>query len=263
MKFDIIPKNINIPKDVQIPSDYAQKKQNVEYGIIQDIEYKAENQLFRAKVLLPPKFNPKVKYPTLYLLSGMGSNYEWTTIEHVDYIIGNLGNMVMDLIVVMPEILNIKSSSILEKKTDYSELRVKMPFLIQKIEDVYPVLKGRENRSIAGLSMGGMCALYLSCIFDNTPYAFSTIGAISPSISLFEELFLNKKEFSFNKENKYNFCLSTGTRDALLIQGAKRYQKLIKEGGFGCSFFTIEEKGHNWDAFSPLFYEFFVYYFKR
>lgn len=256
--------NIDIPNDVQVPNDYKSKKGGLKYGTIKDIEYQANGNCFKAHILLPPQYNDSTSYPTLYLLSGLGANNEWQNQGSIQYLIGNLGESVKDTIIVMPEILRYNNESVQEKVKDYTDLEWKFPCLIDYIEQTYPVFKDRESRSIAGLSMGGMSALYLALAFDNTSYAFSTVGAISPTATLFEWWLGGKEDLPFSgKDGDYNFCLSTGTRDAILTQGAKRYQRVLKNRGFGCSFFTIQGKGHGWDAFTPLFYLFFKYYFKR
>lgn len=256
--------NKKIPQDIQIPNDYATYKQNIKYGSIEEIEYKSKNQTYKAQVLLPVNYNPSISYPTLYLLSGIGNNYEWINIGHANWIIGNLGNEIIDLIIVMPQILTNTNEDLQDKIKDYKDLEWKLPDLINKIEFSFNVLKGRENRSIAGLSMGGMSALYLSYIFDKTPYAFETTGAISPSATLFEWWLGGKEELAFSRQdNDYNFYLATGTKDAILIQGAKRYQQILKQSGFNSSFVTIENKGHDWTAFNPLFYTFLKFFFNR
>lgn len=256
--------NIDIPTDISIPCDYNSHKGNVKYGTIENIEYQANGKYFKAQILLPPQYDNSTTYPTLYLLSGLGNNYEWLNQGRVNYLIGNLGETVIDTIIVMPEILRNANESVQEKVKDYTDLEWKIPYLVNYIEQTYPVLKGRESRSIAGLSMGGMNALYLALVLDNTPYAFSTVGSISPTATLFEWWLDGKEDLPFSRKDcDYNFCLATGTRDAILTQGAKRYQKVLKDKGLGCSFFTIQGKGHGWDAFTPLFYLFFKYYFKR
>lgn len=258
------PINIDIPSDVQVPSDYSFKKDDVKYGAIKGIEYQANGNYFKAHILLPPQYDDSTSYPTLYLLSGLGANNEWQNQGSIQYLIGNLGETVIDTIIVMPEILRDANESVQEKVKDYTDLEWKFPCLIEYVEKTYPVLKGRESRAIAGLSMGGMSALYLALVFDNTPYAISTVGAISPTATLFEWWLNGKKDLPFSgKDSDYNFCLATGTKDAILIQGAKRYQEVLKNKGFGSSFLTIQGKGHGWDAFTPLFYLFFKYYFKR
>lgn len=256
--------NIDIPNDVQVPYDYHSHKENVKYGTIENIDYQANGKYYKAQILLPPQYNCSMTYPTLYLLSGLGNNYEWLNQGRIDYLIGNLGGTVRDTIIVMPEILRDANEPVQEKVKDYTDLEWKIPCLIDCIEQTYSVLKDRESRAIAGLSMGGMSALYLALAFDNTPYAISTVGAISPTATLFEWWLDGKEDLPFSrKDSDYNFCLATGTRDAILTQGAKRYQKVLKAKGLGCSFFTIQGKGHGWNAFTPLFYLFFKYYFKR
>ena len=259
------PINIDIPTDIQVPNTYNCKKDGVKYGTIKDIEYLANGNNFKAHILLPPQYDDSTFYPALYLLSGFGANNEWQNKGHIQYLIGNLGETVIDTIIVMPEILRDANESDQEKVKDYTDLEWKFPCLMEYVEKTYPVLKGREYRAIAGLSMGGMSALYLALVFENTPYAFSTVGAISPTAKLFEWWLGGKEELPFCGTNSdYNFCLATGTKDAILIQGAKRYQKVLKEKSkLGCSFFTIQNEGHGWDAFAPLFYIFFKYYFKR
>lgn len=253
----------DIPKDFNVPSDYNAIKKGVIYNDSINIEYEIEGLTYRAEVLLPVNYDSTKQYPSIYLLSGIGANREWMNSGHINRVIANLGTKIIDQIIVMPEIMsNPLSSDLRQKIHDFRSLDKKLPFLMEKIEATYNVIKDRKQRTIAGLSMGGMTALYLAYKFDHKEYAFSTVCSISPSTTLFEWLD-NKESLPFDQSHNYNFCLGTGTADGLLFDGFKKYRRVLKECGFDNSYITIEGKEHAWDAFSPIFYAFLCHFFKN
>jgi len=253
----------DIPKDFNVPSDYDAIKKGVIYNDSIDIEYEVDGQIYRAEVLLPLNYDQTRQYPSIYLLSGIGANREWMSRGHINRVIANLGTKIIDQIIVMPEIMsNPSSSDLCQKMHDFRSLDKRLPFLMEKIEATYSVIKDREQRTIAGVSMGGMTALYLAYKFDQQGCAFSNVCSISPSTTLFEWLG-NKESLPFDKSHNYNFCLGTGTTDGLLFDGFKKYHRILKECGFDNSYITIDGKGHAWDAFSPIFYAFLCHFFKN
>jgi len=114
-------------------------------------------------VYLPEGYNESNRhYPVLYLLHGMWGNYsDWVTLGEVNRIASELitNGDIPEMIVIMPDGLtdafyvNNYDNSIRWEDFFYKEF-------IPSIEKKYRILGNRNNRAIAGLSMGGYGALY-------------------------------------------------------------------------------------------------------
>jgi enterochelin esterase-like enzyme len=115
-------------------------------------------------VYLPPAYSASKKYPVLYLLHGIGGD-EWEWQRHAgagfNNIMDNLHNqgLITEMIVVMPD-GNAKRGSGNDFDSFAAFEGVLLQNLIPFIESTYPAAAtGRENRALAGLSMGGGQAL--------------------------------------------------------------------------------------------------------
>ena len=132
--------------------------------------------------------NKIITYNVLYLLHGIGGDEtEWYNNGRPDIILDNLyaEKKLTPMIVVMPngrampddraggnifDSVKVQAFSNFEKDL----LNDLIPF----IESHYPVIKNRENRALAGLSMGGGQALNFGLAHLDT---FAWIGAFSPA----------------------------------------------------------------------------------
>jgi enterochelin esterase-like enzyme len=119
----------------------------------------------RAIIYIPPAYSKSKKYPVLYLLHGIGGDEkEWLNGGHPQVILDNLyaENKIEPMIVVMPNGRATKDDSAKGNIMAPDKVQAFATFekdllndLIPFIEKKYPVLKDREHRAIAGLSMGG------------------------------------------------------------------------------------------------------------
>lgn len=141
-------------------------------------------------VYLPRNYNVDTErsYPVLYLLHGAGDNHtKWAARAHVRDVMNNLVNsdLAEEMIIVMP------MAGIAEGETNsylgyfnYPDWRYEDFFFeefIPEIERRYRIKSDKQNRAIAGLSMGGggctsyaqkhpemFCAVYaMSALMDN------------------------------------------------------------------------------------------------
>jgi len=118
-----------------------------------------------ALIYTPPGFDKSKKYPVLYLLHGIGGDeFAWTNNGNAGTILDNLyaKNKLEPMIVVMPNGRAMKNDR--AEGNIFSPERVEAFAIFEKdlisdlipfVEKNYPVKKDRENRAIAGLSMGG------------------------------------------------------------------------------------------------------------
>lgn len=151
----------------QMPLNFDNVKESIPHGQIDTISYnsKSVGASRRALVYTPPGYSKKNKYPVIYLLHGIGGDEkEWLNGGHPQVILDNLyaENKIVPMIVVMPNgramkddraTGNIMAPDKVQAFADFEKdlLNDLIPF----IEKKYPVIKDREHRAIAGLSMGG------------------------------------------------------------------------------------------------------------
>ena len=119
----------------------------------------------RALIYTPPGYNKKTKYPVLYLLHGIGGDEkEWFNQGTPQVILDNLyaDKKIQPMIVVLPNGRAMKDDRAVGNIMDKDKVQAFATFeqdllkdLIPSVEKNYPVLKDREHRAIAGLSMGG------------------------------------------------------------------------------------------------------------
>ena len=134
-------------------------------GTVETTEYdsKTVGEKRKAIVYLPPGYAKDAKYPVLYLLHGIGDDETgWTQKGAAAAILDNLAaaGKVAPMIVVMPNGRAAKGVTI---KTPWGEQfpafeafeNDLLNDLIPAVEAKYPVKPGKENRALAGLSMGG------------------------------------------------------------------------------------------------------------
>jgi enterochelin esterase-like enzyme len=142
-------------------------RSDIPHGKIDTIMYnsKTVGNTRKALVYLPPQFSKDKKYPVLYLLHGIGGDEkEWLINGNPGVILDNLyaENKAEPMIVVLPNGRAMKddraTGDIFDKEKVNAFATFEMDLLkdlIPYIEKNYPVIKDREHRAIAGLSMGG------------------------------------------------------------------------------------------------------------
>ena len=151
----------------EMPKGYEQTRVGIAKGRIDTVLYDSKTVGNKRKTLVytPPNFDNKKKYPVFYLLHGIGGDHlEWFKGANPQNILDNLyaEGKLQPMIVVMPSGRAMKDDravgNIFEKdKVDAFTTFEKdlLNDLIPFIEKTYPTLTDRENRAIAGLSMGG------------------------------------------------------------------------------------------------------------
>lgn len=151
----------------EAPAGFDVVRADVPHGTIDTIRYvsKTVGTTRRALIYTPPGYSKKKKYPVLYLLHGIGGDEkEWLNGGHPEVILDNLyaDGKVEPMIVVMPNGRAMKDDRAVGNVFDSAKVQAFATFekdlledLLPFIEKTFPVLKDREHRAIAGLSMGG------------------------------------------------------------------------------------------------------------
>ena len=153
--------------DQQAPQGFDVENAAISHGKIDTIQYQSKTvgKTRKALVYTPPGFKKSEKYPVLYLLHGIGGDEkEWFNQGKPNIILDNLyaQGKLKPMIVVLPNgramkddraTGNIMASDKVEAFATFEKdlLNDLIPF----VEKKYPVKKDRENRALAGLSMGG------------------------------------------------------------------------------------------------------------
>jgi enterochelin esterase-like enzyme len=177
-------------------------------------------------VYTPPGYERDLKrrYPVLYLFHGSNDTAGgWTLAGHANFILDNLlaEKKAVPMIIVMPfgHAVPFGARGGQVNNTDlYDQYVVKdvMPL----IESKYRVASGRENRAIAGLSMGGGQSITLG--FRHLDL-FSAIGAFSAAIQgdfekMFPQVLANPKDTNAKLQVLWFAC---GKQDSLFDRSQK------------------------------------------
>jgi enterochelin esterase-like enzyme len=134
-------------------------------------------------VYTPPGYDPvkRTLYPVLYLLHGHNDTAAgWTDVGKANFILDNLiaENRSGPMIIVMPWGHAVPFNGPQSNNTATVE-RYLVDEVVPQVEKKYRVAKGRENRAIVGLSMGGGQALQIGL---GHLELFSAVGAFSSAI---------------------------------------------------------------------------------
>jgi enterochelin esterase-like enzyme len=149
------------------PAGFDSLRTGIAHGKIDSISYasKTVGSNRKALIYLPPNYSKNRKYPVLYLLHGIGGDErEWLKGGQPQIILDNLyaENKIEPIIVVMPNGRALKDDHATGNIMAPDKVEAFATFekdllndLIPYIEKKFPVIKDREHRAIAGLSMGG------------------------------------------------------------------------------------------------------------
>jgi enterochelin esterase family protein len=235
----------------------------------------------RAYVYTPPGYDTsgKTRYPVLYLLHGWGENEQgWHVQGHVDVILDNLiaAQRAKPMIVVMENLNAVKpgesaalyfARGVLTQAvpepppapgTTPAPRRPLGPLgsavftemmltdLIPMVERTYRVAPGRENRAMAGLSMGGFPTFTTALTNLDT---FAAIGGFSGSTGGrggFDPKTSNGGVFAdasaFNKKVKVLF-LGIGSEEG---PGTKTFSEQLTQAGITNVFYESPGTAHEW-----------------
>lgn len=149
------------------PDGYDVLRKDILQGKIDTIEYPSATvgTNRRALVYTPPGYSKNKNYPVLYLLHGIGGDEkEWFTNGQPQVILDNLyaDKKIVPMIVVLPNGRAMKDDRATGDIFDKDKVEAFSVFekdligdLIPFIEKNYSAISNREDRAIAGLSMGG------------------------------------------------------------------------------------------------------------
>jgi enterochelin esterase-like enzyme len=225
----------DVPAFSAPPAGFDAKREDIPHGKLEMIEYdsKTVGSTRKMQVYTPPGYTTDKKYPVLYLLHGIGGDEtEWQRFAHPEVLLDDLiaDGKAVPMIVVMP---NGRA-----QKNDRAEGNVfaaapafanfehdLLDDVIPTIESRYSTYTDRENRALAGLSMGGGQSLNFGLAHLDT---FAWIGSFScaPNTRKPADLIPNPEAV----KNLKLLWLSCGNKDGLISisQGVHAY---LQENG--------------------------------
>jgi predicted alpha/beta superfamily hydrolase len=226
---------------IEIPAHdqdfYALK--DVPHGNVQQILFpsKSTNTQRRAFVYTPPGYekDKSKKYPVLYLQHGWGEDETaWSNQGHANLIMDNLiaeGKTKPFIIVMAYGITNeLKWGHMKDFKIDTFQT-VLVDELIPYVDANFRTLANKENRAMAGLSMGGM---ETHAITLNKPDVFSYYALLSGGIYTPDEL--------KDKTKPKLIFISCGSRER--PDGVKSAVTALKGGGYNAVSYVSENTAH-------------------
>jgi len=215
------------------PAGFATRRDNIPHGKLEMIEYdsKTVGTTRKMQVYVPPGYSSEKKYPVLYLLHGIGGDEtEWERFCTPDVLLDNLiaDGKAVPMIIVMPNGRAQKNDraagNVFATAPAFAKFeRDLLDDVIPAIESRFSTYTNRENRALAGLSMGGGQSLNFGLAHLDT---FAWIGGFSSAPNTKPPAELVPDAAAVTNQLKL-LWLSCGNKDGLISisQGMHAYLK--------------------------------------
>jgi enterochelin esterase-like enzyme len=264
---------IEIPEkgvDFYLPKD-------VPHGEVRSRWYmsKVTGQTRHVMVYTPPDYDTdqQKRYPVLYLQHGAGEDETgWTRQGHVNFILDNLiaAGKARPMIVAMEKGYASRAGQTAGSggpgKFDGSAFEeVVLKDLIPMIDSTYRTIASRDQRAIAGLSMGAGQSLRIGLTHLDT---FSAIGAFSGVAKIdpktaYDGVFADPEAFD-KKVSLLYFHAGTASFDARIHESAESLYKALQQAGIkNVVFRDAEGLAHEWQTWRYALYDFAPRLFKK
>jgi enterochelin esterase-like enzyme len=279
----VVPNLVSLDNEVTVPGSAPQlwEARDVPHGAVHHHFYtsKVVSGLVDGQseyyVYTPPSYDRKKAYPALYLLHGWSDLANgWTAVGRANFIFDNLiaEGKIKPMIVVMPlgygdmKFVNSGGSVWEDKAAVEHNLslfsQALLTEVLPRVESEYHVSKKRNDRAIAGLSMGGMESLTIGLTH---PDLFGWVGGFSsaPTVERLDVEHLDKEGFASLKKKSTALRLlwiACGTEDHLITTN-RQLVALLKSRDVPVT--AIETPGmHTWQVwrdnlaqFTPLLFQ--------
>ena len=248
------------PAFPKAPEGFDKPRDGIAHGTIETIEYDSTTVGNKRKTLvyLPPGYSASMKYPVLYLLHGIGGDEEeWHKHGHPEVILDNLiaDKKTVPMIVVLPngraQANDRAEGNIMAAAPAFAVFEQDLlTDLIPFIQSKYSTQTNRENRALAGLSMGGGQSLNFGLAHLDT---FAWIGGFScaPNTKMPEELVPDPAKAN---EMLKLLWISGGDKDGLITFGQRTHlylkEKKVKH------IWNVDSGGHDFAVWKNNLYQF-------
>ena len=251
------------------PAGFDTFRSEIAHGVIDTVEYNSETvgAIRKAIIYIPPGYSENLTYPVMYLLHGIGGDeMSWTKNGMCMIILDNLyaDGKIEPMIVVMPNGRAMKDDRAVGNLFDRDKVQAFETFekdlmndLIPFIERNYNVKKDRENRALAGLSMGGGQSLNFGLGNLDT---FAWIAGFSSAPNTREpEQLLPDPDLA--KNSLRALWISCGDTDNLMSISNRTHDYL--EANHVPHIFYVEPGGHDFNVWKNDLYMFSQLLFKK
>ncbi|WP_436484693.1 alpha/beta hydrolase [Chitinophaga sp. ARDCPP14] len=255
------------------------QRNNVPHGKLTVVQYDSKTLGKRREmsVYTPPGYSADKKYPVLYLLHGLGSDYrQWTEWCQADNIVDNLiaDDKIQPVILVFPNcdskltVTDTATASRSGRADGFEGYR--KPFEEDLLKDIIPyidshyyTISDREHRAIAGLSMGGGQSLNIGLYNLGT---FAYIGGFSsaPNTNMFGGMYTDVKfvpDIKTAQEKLKLLWVACGNKDGLFGISEKAHQYLNEISV--PHVWSVDTNGHDNTEWDRNLYLFSQHIFKR
>ena len=206
-------------------------KPDVPHGSITTHYYKSSvtGQLRDMMVYIPANYNPKKKYPVLYLMGGSGDLTEtWVMHGRANWILDNIiaEGKAKEMIVCFPN-----DQMVTRNHPQHTELAFPLiekeliQCVIPFVESHYSCIKDRHARALSGLSMAGRMSQYVGL---RNLDIFGSIGLLSAAIDVSETPVLQEKDV--NSKIDYLFVGGGTYETGFMARHERLHEELDKLG---------------------------------
>jgi enterochelin esterase family protein len=243
--------------------------QNVPHGDVRLRHYqsKVTGAWRRAYVYTPPGYDAdtKARYPVLYLQHGAGENAtSWAKQGRAHIILDNLiaaGKAKPMLVVMDTGYATRPGATPVQGPTGNPQIpnafeEVVVTDLIPTIDGAFRTLANRDNRAMAGLSMGGGQTLQITSKHLDL---FAWIGSFSAPLRNFDvKTSMNgvlTDAAAFNKRVKL-FWIGSGTGETAIHDAASQLHTALDGAGIRHVMFTSQGTSHEWQTWRRSLHDF-------
>ncbi|MDQ6700940.1 MAG: alpha/beta hydrolase-fold protein [Acidobacteriota bacterium] len=250
---------------VEVPGDVraAWAVRDVPHGsvVVDYAQSQVLNRTERTLVYLPPGYEKSsARYPVLYLLHGSGDVPDsWINAGNANFILDNLiaGNKAKPMVIVMPagHAAPFGQTGAQQRNTELFEQYL-LKEVIPLVEAKYRIAAGRQNRAIAGLSMGGGQTINVG--FSHLDL-FSAMGIFSAgNPAQLEPRFKDLLGDPAGTNTKLNVLwIGCGDKDTTVQYArVKQFAELLDRAGIHETFRTYEGGAHTWPVWRLCLSEF-------
>ena len=258
------------------PEDFDKPRERIEHGRVERVDY--ESRTIGAKrwmqVYTPPGYSKDRKYPVLYLLHGIGGN------EREEWVKGGVPHVILDNLIadkkIPPMIVVLPNGNATTNKPapsapgeggrrGFGDLTGwGKPFENDLIKDIIPFIEAnysvkadRENRALAGLSMGGGQSLNIGLANLDI---FAWIGGFSSAPNTRPAGELVPEPEKATKQLKLLY-LSCGNKDGL-IRVSQDFHAYLEEKNVP-HIWHVDEHAHDFQHWKKGLYNFSQLIFKQ
>ncbi len=220
-----------------------------------EIKSKLLKKTLSYKVYLPPSQFLLKKLPTVYINDGFNYIKAGKVPELLDSLIINKKIEPIAVVFLEPKDLSDNNKNIRNElfwcNPNFAEFFKKE--LIPVVEKRFPLSKDKNDRTILGLSFGGLAAAYLA----KKSKLFKNVAMQSPAFKGCMDIY---PYYSKTKKDDTNIFLSYGTKNDTQKQDEPMI-KILNKKGYNLCVEKIEGGGHTWKVWLPQLPKIFKHFY--